>query len=169
MTRAILLARGWGVIFASDADPAIVEALRPLLELRRAQAGKLFRIYAGDTGHRPKQSKSQFLGCYGVTDGMPVDPELMPYYLLSVGEPERIPFAFQYELDVEYAVGRLCFSKPGEYAQFAHAVVAALFIPGVPGDGLSNVGLAVARKVPEDQSASKNFNSGADSYSSGPS
>jgi hypothetical protein len=35
--------------------------------------------------------------------------------------------------------------------------------------GLSNVGQAVARKVPEDQSASKNFNSGADSYSSGPS
>ena len=34
---------------------------------------------------------------------------------------------------------------------------------------LSNVGQAVARKVPKDQSASKNFNSGADSYSSGPS
>jgi hypothetical protein len=35
--------------------------------------------------------------------------------------------------------------------------------------GLSNVGPAVARKIPEDQSASKNFNSGAESYSSGPS
>jgi hypothetical protein len=35
--------------------------------------------------------------------------------------------------------------------------------------GLSNVGHAVAREGPKDQSASKNFNSGADSYSSGPS
>jgi hypothetical protein len=35
--------------------------------------------------------------------------------------------------------------------------------------GLSNIGPAGARKVPEAQSASKNFKSGADSYSSGPS
>jgi hypothetical protein len=35
--------------------------------------------------------------------------------------------------------------------------------------GLSNIGQAEARKVPEDQSASKNFKNSADSYSSGPS
>ncbi len=77
---------GWGIIFADDADPAIREALQPLIAFRRDQAGELFRLYAGADGYRAKESKTQFLARHGEAAG-PVVPSRMPYYLLIVGNP----------------------------------------------------------------------------------
>ncbi|CAM2064776.1 Peptidase-C25 domain-containing protein [Sulfidibacter corallicola] len=115
---------GWGVIFASDADPALREALSPLLAHRKAQAGERYREFHGEDGVLPGETKREFLARHGVGPG-PADPKLMPYYLLIVADVTRISLSFQYQLDVSYGVGRVHFSTLNDYEAYANSVVAA--------------------------------------------
>lgn len=154
---------GWGVIFPaippSDEERsqqlhAIREALRPLLEHRKAEATlrrpEYYREFLLGDGYREGETTYDFLARHGVGPGN-VEPALMPYYLLLVGDPETIPFEFQYQLDVQYAVGRIQFATPDEYRRYAESVVSAetgtrtrpqrvaLFAPRPPHDKASEI------------------------------
>ncbi|MBD1853201.1 hypothetical protein H6F87_24975 [Cyanobacteria bacterium FACHB-502] len=133
---------GWGVIFATKykdeeatglTAEAIKDALSPLLNRRKAQATqqneKYYREFFGrrgpDRAFHPDDSKQHFLYKNKIASSVGVaDPDNLPYYLLIVGDPETIPFSFQYELDVEYAVGRLYFDSWDQYRRYAETVVA---------------------------------------------
>ncbi len=118
-----LEATGWGIIFAHDADPRVKEALSELIDLRREQTGDTFKIYEGPDGfRRGSDAKPKWLARHGAGPG-PADPEKVPYYLLLVGSPEAIPYRFQSQLDVQYAVGRIHFDTLQEYANYARSVV----------------------------------------------
>ncbi|MDJ1184700.1 hypothetical protein [Roseofilum casamattae] len=112
---------GWGIIFPAQIDPEIKDALKELMEHRRAEAGEYFHEYE----IYPGESANDFLGRFDANVFDPVDPRKVPYYLLIVGDFQQISFEVQYQLDVQYAVGRIYFPKAADYAQYAHSVVTA--------------------------------------------
>jgi hypothetical protein len=116
---ASLAEMGWGIVFAEDTPDAVREALRPLIERRRTQAGGLLRdglVYRG-------QPRERWLADHGAAPGS-LEPERVPFYLLLVGSPRQIPYGFSQSLAAEYAVGRLDFDTAGEYARYASGVLA---------------------------------------------
>jgi hypothetical protein len=119
-----LASSGWGVVFPQRADPAIREALLPLIEHRRRQAAAVAGHRFRELDYQLNETKRSFLGRLKVGPGA-ADPDTLPYYLLLVGTPEEIPWSFQQQLAVQYAVGRLCFDTAEEYARYAETVIAA--------------------------------------------
>src|SRR5262245_46124377 len=105
-----LASAGWGVIFPQNSPPAIRAALADLLTLRQAQAGKeeakRYREFTGAAACRTGETARAFFNRHGVMPAMPADPDKVPYYLLIVASPETIPYSFQFQADVQYAVGR---------------------------------------------------------------
>jgi hypothetical protein len=119
---------GWGIIFGAK-NPNLAqlkEALKPLLDLRQEQTGEYFRLYEKGEGCRPDESASKFLQRHGARVSDPAAPENVPYYLLIVGNPEEIDYRFQYQLDVQYAVGRIDFGDDFEACyNYANSVARA--------------------------------------------
>lgn len=109
---------GWGVVIPPDLDPAILEALEPLLRHRENQASGLFRRLELRAG----EDKDDLLARYGMGPSI-VDPRKVPYYLLILGSPVQVPFEFQYQLGVSYAVGRVDLADPDACAAYAATVV----------------------------------------------
>ncbi len=117
---------GWGIIFPAQAEPravdTILEALGELCMLRAGQAKDRYHIYRAGDGYRPAETGREFAARHGVAPGS-VRGDKLPYYLLIVADPQSIPFQFQYELDVQFAVGRIYFESLDEYAQYARSVL----------------------------------------------
>jgi hypothetical protein len=110
---------GWGVVFHKKEDSRVKDALQRLVEHRRGQIrdARLVKVldYAGE-------AVPEWLAGYGVGLGTIV-PTRIPFYLLLVGSPERIPFEFGYLLSVEYGVGRLHFESPAGYTAYVESIV----------------------------------------------
>lgn len=130
---------GWGVLFPATL-PAVElaelkAALKPLLDWRKEQAGAAYyKEYSGPDGYQPGDTILDWLPRHGRAPTERADPAAVPYYLLIVGDPETIPYVFQYHLDVVYATGRFWFDPlPGQtradllacYRRYAESVVAA--------------------------------------------
>lgn len=155
---------GWGVIFPAprgkgDASFEIRAALQPLLDLRRKEAGRLYREFVDGDGYRSEDTKDSFLARQGVGPG-PAQPERVPYYLLLAGGPDEIPFEFERGLSLNYAVGRIAFGSLDDYAAYARSVAttetatsvrgrsAALFgAAGSGGDGSSRWSAALLSRL----------------------
>ena len=104
---------GWGVIWAPDIGQDVKDVLAPLLDLRRSRAGDRYREYPSDSypeGFQPGMDGLDFMSRNHVLPGA-ADPQKMPYYLLIVGDPKTIPFAFQHQLDADRGSAG-CISRP---------------------------------------------------------
>lgn len=117
---------GWAVLYGPSVSDAVKQALQPLLAHRAALTGgqKLFCIYQD---YVPGQRAQEWLKATPRSATMQVvDPEQnnVPYYILIVASPDDIPFEFQFELDLFWAVGRLWFPTPEEFGCYARSVVA---------------------------------------------
>ena len=83
--------------------------------------------------YRPDQDANTWLAANGVALGVVNPQHGVPFYLLLVGPPgpcndsdqDYIPFVVQYDLDIFYGVGRLCFTTPdGQYDYTAYTAYA---------------------------------------------
>jgi hypothetical protein len=112
---------GWAVVFHKDEHEAVKKELGRLYEHRLKQIGDDKRVkileYAGE------QDWKKWLEKYKVSPGG-IKPYRVPYYLLLVGGPERIPFQFSQLLSWEYGVGLLHFDHVEEYRQYVDSVIA---------------------------------------------
>ncbi len=123
---------GWCFVFPSDMQQdevdGIKDALKPLFEHRKAQSSvhneTFFKEITGVEGYRKGETKNDFLKRFGRGPG-PANPKKIPYYVMLVGSPEDIPFSFQYQLDVQYAVGRIHFEALEDFHRYAISVVQA--------------------------------------------
>jgi len=140
---------GWGIIFPDKVDPAVREALEPLIAHRSNQVrnNRLLCIFEGSKGYQLNDTVRSWLAKNNVGFSV-VNPELgVPLYLTIVGPPTAIPFEFQYLLDTYWNVGRLHFDKVEDYRAYAQRLIAyekatslqqrrevAIFAPKNPGD-----------------------------------
>jgi hypothetical protein len=115
----------WGVIWypqddkVTQAEKLHRQSVLKLIDLRQTQMGYQIAPLKYESGW----SAYQFL--YengGVTPGN-MDTGSVPYYLLIVASPERIPWDFQQQLDGEYAVGRLWFDDPQDCEKYIQSLL----------------------------------------------
>jgi hypothetical protein len=110
---------GWAVVFSTEEGDDVRAALEPLIEHRRRRIGD---ARTKVLEHRPGEGWADWLARYRTAPGN-VEPNKVPYYLLLIGGPDHIPFALQYLLDTEYAVGRLEFDDADDYRRYVAGLI----------------------------------------------
>ncbi len=122
---------GWAVLYGTSVSDGIKRRLEPLIDRRRRQVGNdaLFKIFEGKNSYQTGQSLDDWLldkgpgGC--AIPNRDVKPKAgVPYYVLVVADPKEIPFEFQFDLDLNWAVGRIWFDNEEEFGRYAESVVA---------------------------------------------
>lgn len=117
---------GWGLVFHAQEDPGVIAAFDPLFQHRGQQIANPAKVkkltFNGE-------AFEDWLANYGVAPG-DVKPNKVPFYLLVVGDPTKIPFEFTQLLAVNYAVGRLHLNGPADYQRYVKAVVDYETTPG---------------------------------------
>lgn len=111
---------GWCVVFHQEEDEEVKKSLQPLIDHRSKQVSDSHKLKVLE--YRKGEDWSGWLARYGIGAGN-IDPKKIPFYILLVGSPERIPYSFGHLLDVEYAVGRLHFDTAAEYGAYAASVI----------------------------------------------
>ncbi|HKQ79795.1 MAG TPA: hypothetical protein VJ810_39240 [Blastocatellia bacterium] len=111
---------GWAIVFHKDEDQEVKDALAPLIEHRREQIGDDTIVKVLE--YRDGDQVIPWLARHKIKFGL-VEPEKVPYYILIVGSPDRIPFAFGQALGVVYAVGRLHFNAFDGYQRYIESVI----------------------------------------------
>jgi hypothetical protein len=117
---AVVKQAGWAIVFHKDEEATVKAALQPLIEHRLQRIANPGKVKVLE--YRDGESRAQWLARHGVGAGN-VEPTKVPYYLLLIGGPERIPFSLCHQLNVEYAAGCLHFESVGEYEQYARSVI----------------------------------------------
>ena len=84
--RDNLATAGWGVIYPDSEKDNLLDALRPLLNLRNQQAGSLYQ----EIPYRNGQSLADILEEKGAP-AFGAEPIDIPYYLLIIGKPQQNP------------------------------------------------------------------------------
>jgi hypothetical protein len=122
---------GWAIVFHQNEEQAVKDAFAPLIEHRQKQIGDDTIVKVLD--YRDGEQVIQWLARQKIKFGV-VEPDKVPYYVLIVGGPDRIPFAFGQALDVVYAVGRLCFNTVDQYQRYVESVLEYEKAAKVPND-----------------------------------
>lgn len=118
---------GWAVVLAPGLDWRVRRALSELLELREAQAtrGGVHRRFQIIDDCRPGESVLALLHRKRSGWAAVGDADYFPYHVLLVGEPQDLPYEFQFDFDISFAVGRICFERWEDYRAYARSVVRA--------------------------------------------
>jgi hypothetical protein len=120
---------GWAVVFHEGETAAVRDAVKPLVEHRRRQVGADSRVK--ELVYQTGESATAWLARHDVS-WHNVTPEKVPYYLLFVGSPTKLPFDVTHEIDSDYSVGLLDFETPDELSRYAKSVVDYETASGVP-------------------------------------
>ncbi|MGC4046454.1 MAG: C25 family cysteine peptidase [Armatimonas sp.] len=137
----------WGIVVPpaplTTEEQAHLHALTDLIARRETQQKKPVKRLE----YVPNDTPSSFLNRYDVDPGA-MEVALVPYYLLLVGSPERIPWAFQVLLDAEYAVGRFWFEDVEDAKRYVERLIATEEHAATPPQNLDT--LFLAPRNPED-------------------